>query len=225
MFQQAKHISFDVWKTLIMPSKEYSKLRDECIADHFKITYEEAKAVYGNTKRFLDKSAEINENCMSSPKCWQLLEAMAKIKGTNLELLQKDTHAIFKANLPTVYPELVKQVQDLVNIYGYTVGIVSNTNFIPGQVLRESIFNEWNVFSTALFSDEELVPKPNPIIFERMYEEVQENHDDFISENDIIHVGDNKICDGVASKLGFQFFYVENPTDLSEKLKTQVVYK
>jgi len=217
MFEQQKHISFDVWKTLVTPSKEYSKLRDECISDHLKITPENAKALYGNVKRFLDKSAEIGNICMSTPNCWSLLEAMAKIKGTDLVALQSDVHDAFRKNLPTIYDEIIVSLQALKED-GYSIGIISNTNFVPGSVLRSSIFNEWNVFNDMLFSDEELIPKPNSEIFERMYANVKTIIGEDTKRSEIIHVGDNKICDGISFSLGFNFLYVKDPLDLALKL-------
>lgn len=219
MFTPYKHLSFDVWNTLIEPNLTYSKLRTECISDHFEITPQSAKELYTTTKRFLDKSAEISGICMDTDSCWKLLKAMAKNDTVDLSIVQAETSALFSQNLPIVNDGIVSGLQHLKE-QGFSLGIVSNTNFTKGAQLFSEIFKEWDVFNFALFSDEELFAKPNKKLFDLMLYNASVSYGSFLDTKDILHIGDNTICDGDVVKFGYGFMYVKNPVELSTHLTT-----
>lgn len=224
-----KHISFDVWKTLINPNKSYGSARNEIIARHLDIPVQEAKDLYKMCKKFLDKSAEINGTCFSTPNCWQLLVKMSGKKVDYLPMMNECAD-LFKHYLPEFDSELVKELQKLKES-GYVLSITSNTNFVSGKVLFNDIFKAWDVFAYTHFSDLNEVAKPNPRFFDITYNHAafgkgtvpeQVSHD-VLKRSEILHVGDNKICDAQCVDSGFQYLYVEDPADLLVKLQKEEV--
>lgn len=211
-----KHISFDVWKTLINPSKEYGAKRNEIIAKHLGIELEEAKALYKSCKKFLDKSAEINGTCFSTPNCWKLLVKISGKKVDHIPLME-ECALLFSDYLPEFSSELPQELQKL-REQGYTLSITSNTNFISGNVLFANIFKDWDVFSSAQFSDLHEVAKPNPEFFNVTYSKAL-LLDPTTELSEVLHVGDNLICDAECVQAGFTFAYVQNPEDLLNILK------
>lgn len=216
MSKKIKHISFDVWKTLINPNKEYGAKRNEIIARHLDISIEEAKALYKSCKKFLDKSAEINGTCFNTPNCWKLLVKISGKKVDHIPMMEESA-LLFKDYLPHVNPELKDELKKLKDA-GYPLSITSNTNFISGQVLFDTIFKDWDVFSSAQFSDLYEVAKPSRAFFNATFQKAAAINPD-IEREEILHVGDNLICDAECVDSGFEFGYVKDPDDLLEKLK------
>lgn len=213
-----KHISFDVWKTLITPSKEYGKARNEAIARHFGITYEEAKAAYQHCKKFLDNTAEIAGFGMSVHNNWTLLQRTLKKDTNSLQSLISECHDLFTVHKPTLNEELVIELKKLKEM-GYELSIKSNTNFISGKVLSEVLFNHLDVFKFQHYSDLEECAKPG----HKFYLLTEQAVKYYIHPEHILHIGDNKITDGECTKFGWNFQYVENPQDLLIKLQNQEI--
>jgi putative hydrolase of the HAD superfamily len=86
---------------------------------------------------------------------------------------------------------LLKQIQS----EGKTASILSNTAFIQGTTLRKMIshYELSNYFSFQLYSDEIGFSKPNPLAFERVFENAKQFQT--VLKNDIVHIGDNKYAD------------------------------
>lgn len=81
------------------------------------------------------------------------------------------------------------------------------------------------VFVDPYFSDEHLAPKPHKFAFQSVLAAATEsyyltpNHKD-VNAPKVVHVGDNLICDGGATRVrGYGFQHVVNPTNLVEIFK------
>lgn len=214
-----QHITFDVWNTLIKANLEFSRLRTEAIAVAYNISFEEAKEAYTSVKHFLDHAAELAGICMSTPKCWQLLDAtiqrLRRKKGqlhetVDIEILTDYCNDLFRKNLP-VFTEGTKDVLKRLKAKGYKLGIISNTNFIAGHILYNELFKELDVFTAVLFSDDFGHAKPSFETFESLRYRLQREDDEAM-----VHVGDNVICDGGATHCGYSFQHVTDPDNLVE---------
>lgn len=218
-----KHISFDVWNTLITPSKEYGKHRNKAIARHFGVTEEEAKEAYKKCKKFLDSTAELVGFGMTVLNNWKLLEKTLGKSGTDVRMIITECDALFKEFKPTFEQELKNELIKLKDS-GFTLSIKSNTNFISGKVLSEVLFNDLDVFMFQHYSDIAEISKPHYNFYALSSRELYNNHDTrSIGVENILHVGDNKITDGTCSVLGWNFQYVQNPQDLLIKLQNQEI--
>lgn len=219
--KKIKAISFDVWNTLINSNKNYIHARNSVIASHLNISIEEANANYQNCKKFLDKIAEINGTCFSTLDCWKIICQMSGKNNIDPKKLMNECQILFSDFIPTYNEELVLELKKI-NDRGIITGITSNTNFIAGKTLYNNIFEEWNVFKTLSFSDEVLYAKPHDNIFKATYHKF--NDITPLKPENILHIGDNKICDGGSIHSGFEFKHVENPNELLSLLKTNSLF-
>lgn len=218
-----KHISFDVWNTLITPNKEYGKARTEAIARHFDVTLDEAKAAYKSCKKFLDSTAELVGFGMSVQNNWKLLEKTLGKSRYDLDYIIDECDSLFKEFQPSFEQELKDELINLKN-RGFTLSIKSNTNFISGKVLSSVLFDDLDVFMFQHYSDIVEIAKPHHDFYELSFSELYNNHETrSIELSEILHIGDNNITDGKCEVLGWKFQYVQNPQDLLNKLKSQEI--
>lgn len=215
--------TFDVWNTLIKANLEFSRLRTHEIAKFYAITFDEAKEAYTSVKHFLDQSAEIAGICMSTPQCWRLLDStinrLRRKQGlimvdVGVEQLASNCNKMFVEN-PPIFTDETKQVLKNLKASGKKLGIISNTNFIPGHLLYNELFKELDVFDSVLFSDDFGHAKPDFRTFESVRYMLQ-REDDLDGQPTIVHIGDNLICDAGAIRAGYNFQPVDNPANLVE---------
>lgn len=214
-----QHITFDVWNTLIKANHEFSRIRTEAIAAAYDISFEEAKETYTSVKHFLDHAAELGGICLSTPKCWLLLDStiqrLRRKKGLEPEtvdtiVLSDYCNDMFRQNLPILTEGTIDVLKRL-KANGHRLAIISNTNFIPGSLLFSELFEGLNVFDTAVFSDSFGHAKPNFNTFDSARYSLAREDDE-----QICHVGDNLICDGGATRAGYSFQHVTDPDNLVE---------
>lgn len=232
MFNNIRHMSFDVWNTLIIPNKEFARLRSAEIANTFGVDFNEGKQKYTDTKRFLDTAAELTGFGTTVNNVWAILNAQFKnspvgsLLHTDLIQLQLRVQDIFANNLPTLLPEVVDALH-AVRERNITINILSNTNFIGGAELMEHVFEPQlgeDFFNFELFSDEMEMAKPNDLFFDAMIDRADQLYQDPVISrkltiDQIMHIGDNAITDvGGAARAGIVGLFVAGPADLAEKL-------
>lgn len=218
-----KHLSFDVWNTLITPNKEYGTHRTQAIARHFGVTEQEAKDAYKQCKKFLDNCAELVGFGMSLMNNWKLLEKTLGKKDTDLNAIISECDELFKAYQPAFDDELKEELKAL-KAKGFTLSIKSNTNFISGKTLSSVLFNDLDVFSFQHYSDMFGMAKPDFNFYALSSQELYNNHSTRdVGCGNIMHIGDNKITDGKCTGIGWNFGYVQGPEELLHKLKNNEI--
>lgn len=210
-----KHISFDVWNTLITTNPEYAKARAQIISNVAEVSLSEAETCYKTIKKILDKQAEEGV-CEDVIDAWRFLSTWFGLSDSYGDIMRYYAEIEFLHYRPTFNLELVKELRKLSQ--DFSLSIKSNTNFISGDVLKKACeFEELDCFDFMHFSDEFLLCKPDPMFFTKT---LLEQDDEDCSFDEILHVGDNLICDGKCVDVGMQFCYVSSPEDLLNKLKT-----
>lgn len=229
-------ITFDVWNTLIKANLEFSRLRTEAIAAVYELPNDVAKELYTSVKFFLDQSAEIARQCMSTPQCWELLDAYAQRARRKANMPEKEvclgtlrSHCddMFRKNPPIFTDDTQELLVRLVE-RGHYIGIISNTNFISGALLFNVLFKDMNVFKETKFSDLTGVPKPHGTMFTHIKLNLEDwaAFDSGLDEDmespqlTAVHVGDNLVCDGRAALFGYDFQHCLNPDDLVDTFKS-----
>jgi putative hydrolase of the HAD superfamily len=109
---------------------------------------------------------------------------------------------LIDSKIQVVFKEIVEQ--------GKTINILSNTAFIKGITLRKLLehYELSPYFSFQIFSDEVGFSKPNPAIFQMVYNEILNNKS--IEKKKVLHIGDNKIADyNGALNFGFDAFLLK----------------
>lgn len=222
-----KILTFDVWNTLIKANPEFSRLRTQLVADSYDIPFEMAKEAYTSVKFFLDTSAEVARIGMATHECWDLLDStiqrlrrknkMEEISSPSPKALMFASEEMFRAHQP-IFTQDTKDLLLRLKDRGCSMGIISNTNFIRGDVLFETLFKPLEVFELALFSDRFGVPKPHGKIFNQMSSYFQDDHG--FTWKPMVHVGDNLICDYAAQMFSYAFQPCLNPDDLVDTFKS-----
>lgn len=209
-----KHISFDVWNTLVTANPLYAQERTKIIAGVANIKLHEADAAYTHVKIFLDNEAE-DGRCGSVHRAWNTLGHRLGLNNHEREQVRLACEEAFKHFPPHMDIELIDQLIPLCS--DYELSIKSNTNFISGKVLSEAVgFDTMPWWSFTHFSDEMRLCKPDVRFFD---ETLRSSGIPLLTFKEIMHVGDNPVCDGSVVDYGMKLCLVNNPQHLLTKLK------
>ncbi|UTC28882.1 HAD-like protein [Brevundimonas phage vB_BpoS-Marchewka] len=209
-------ISLDVWNTIISANPAYSTARDAVFRD-LPLDLAQIKAVYREHKDGADRAAEERGEGLTSEATYKKFALAIDPTGDIIPwALQRRLEEAFRAHPPLIRPDVVEALQ-AVHAAGVQVSIGSNTNFIRGRVLYEAALARLDVpFAFKVFSDVHAVSKPHPE-FWRIVKTKASAIDIYPTE--IVHVGDNEICDGGCEAHGIRFAHTPNPEGLAPLLK------
>jgi HAD superfamily hydrolase (TIGR01549 family) len=210
-------ISFDFWNTLASPNKDYSNFRSTLINAYSALSNEDSREVYKKLKSELDKESELFGTGLSCIECFEMLlkrlhHSPEKIKSS-ARILKREVQNLARGICPEISRETTLMLRKL-QLKGYGICLVSNTNFISGSTLRYVLQKEYGVFfDVMLFSDEEMIAKPSVDLFNKAAKLMG------VANQDVMHVGDNLICDVQGAKdAGMQTLHVKNPENTVEKI-------
>lgn len=229
--KQIRHISFDVWNTLIKGNLAFQPARTSAIASVLPVELADAKRAYTEVKAHFDDLAEREGKAHTCREVYEeLIDRL--MSGSGLEanwfalapILRRKTEELFRQFPPHILPSTIETLRELHGA-GYTISIGSNTNFISGTVLAE-LLDPLVPFEFKVFSDLDGYAKPHPEFFAMILDKaravrtsVQPEGRADLSLSQILHVGDNLICDGKGSvDAGMEFFYVKGPEQLPHLL-------
>ena len=216
-----RHLSFDFWNTLVSPNPKFSEARTAFLSALTGLSPEDTKAAYLRVKRNVDMLAEVTGTAFSSYNIFRMF-----LRECNLPLDTDKVWTLYEGlqKLALEYPPMpapcIVEALKRVQIEGYTIGIVSNTNFISGATLR-LVIAEWGItFDSMVFSDEHPWAKPNPNLFSQINFDRRES----VHKYEIMHIGDHPICDyDGAVRHGFKAYHVEDLTKLPAHLHSRFV--
>ncbi|WP_428224740.1 HAD family hydrolase [Flavobacterium sp.] len=197
-----KHYSFDLWLTLVKSNPLYKQKRNQLFKDFFEIDL--PLETVSSKIRFFDVSCNaINEQTGLNFDTFQIYSLILNELGydlTKLSLERLEEFYILTENLFLEFaPELLhpntKEILLALLEKDKTLNILSNTGFVRGTTIRKYLQNVElsELFSFEIFSDECNLSKPNPKIFEILYQKV--NPTLRLSKDEIVHIGDNFFAD------------------------------
>lgn len=200
--QNNKHVSFDLWLTLIKSHPEFKDKRNQLFKDFFDIksSIDNVGSVIRHFDVFCnDTNQRTGLNFNTFEIYYLILDALKvdlhNIDAKKLELFYNECETLFLDYKPLlIYENIETTLKQLIN-QGITTNILSNTAFIKGKTLRKIVtFYELTPhFNFELYSDETGISKPNPAMFELVYKQCSDIQK--ITKNEILHIGDNKIAD------------------------------
>lgn len=213
-----RHISLDVWKTLIEPNPEFGKARLRYLAAELSLPTEAVEAAYREIKDGADHAAETAGVGLRSTEVYTRFMGRLGRPGADWLTLRRGLEVLFRKHAPIVrseIPGLLRGLQDR----KIGLSIASNTNFIQGECLHDVVLGTWGVaWDFQVFSDQIGRAKPHY----RFWREVtrQAGEQTAARPHEILHVGDNRICDGGCVDAHIQFAHVNGPADLAHVLET-----
>lgn len=195
-----KHISLDLWNTLMTSNPEFSIKRINYLHSNYFQNISEnqlclAIEEIGDIVDDINMSTGIS---IKSEKMYQMLFDKFNLKIS----LQKanDIYASLEILFLEFNPILLYNDKHLFNVFdkllanGISLNISSNTAFIKGETLRKSLkhLGLYKYFNFFIFSDEINASKPSKIFFNNLIDKCKVIN---VKKQHIIHIGDSKRAD------------------------------
>jgi FMN phosphatase YigB (HAD superfamily) len=219
--KDVKHISFDFWNTLGIANPEYARERSRILAA-FTLSLNENDGWEGHSIRYCAQAYQavkeeidadtLNFGHIGLDGSFDFLIKWLEITPLHHEVqeLKADLWKAFYENPPFILDDVLAKLREIKES-GITLSIGSNTNFIPGKVIRESVLDKLDLFDFYIFSDELGESKPSASFFSDIHKTAVYVHKG-ISPDSIVHVGDSKRFDyEPALKFGLKAGLVNNP--------------
>ena len=222
-----KHISLDVWNTLLIPNVQFAVERTKFLAEYFDVSEEIAKIKFTKTKNILEEISKVRGICISQPAIFALLINQFNNENINADgnELRKMFITLFQKYPPILLNSTKYELERINKNTDITLGITSNTGFISGVFISHFINSQVDVdFKVNLFSDLVTFAKPSMEIFKMHFDALNNwtyvNDLPKIEKSEIIHIGDNIDCDVIgAINFGFEHQWINDAAALPDILK------
>lgn len=210
-YKNYSHLSFDVWLTLIKSNPEFKIKRNLLFRDFFTVDcpIEKVTAVV----RYYDVLCNnINEktglNFHTCEIYYLILSALNvkidEIDTEQLNLFYTETELLFLKYKPQLLFPNIQSLFKEITAQEKTINILSNTAFIKGSTLRKviSYYELSDYLKFQFYSDEVGFSKPNPKIFQLVFDQI--NNFKPLQKKEVLHIGDNIVAD-YNGAIGFGF--------------------
>lgn len=205
-----KHVSFDLWLTLIKSNKNFKTAQISFIKDYLNNEFSEDQIsqAFSRLSGLGDCYGEYFEKGFTAHQLYFLFFHQILGKNVNRFFTHKeklntfvyDMQTVFIENCPHLISDEVFDILEHLKSKNITCNIASNTSYANGKMLRECMkkLKIYDYFQFMLFSDEIGVFKPNLEFFKLILENSKSSH------SEILHVGDNTYTDIMgADRFGF----------------------
>lgn len=224
-----KHISFDLWMTLIRSHPQFKLKRAELIAELFDMKQHSPQQIdtfVRSVDRIFDRYNMISGKKLSANKMYcQLLQRLApKNKTIDIEAaikLRKESDKLFLAYCPVFVNDCIPQMLHQLKEEGYSINLSSNTGFIEGETLRTTLSELGIVqyFDFLVFSDEINASKPSSHFFQHVYDKVNNE----VAKEEVLHVGDNPNADYQGARnFGFNALLITDLNYTIDDIRTKL---
>lgn len=222
-----RHISFDLWLTLIRSNPEFKPRRNALFRDFFAIDkpLDEVSAVI---RKFDVLTNSVNEkvgrNFHTHEIYYLILDGLGvdieTINTTQLNGFYDAAEALMMQYKPLLLHDSIPTFFEGLKQQGITTNILSNTAFIKGRSLRRVLagYGLEDSFAFQAYSDETGYSKPAVEMYAHAYNNILTLGD--IKKEEVLHVGDNAVSDyNGALQFGFNAFLLTNHIPNEPKLQ------
>ncbi|MES2133067.1 MAG: HAD family hydrolase [Bacteroidota bacterium] len=201
-FFNVRHVSFDLWLTLIKSNPVFKQKRDELLKAYFQIPHS-IEVISAKIRMWDLRFNAINEASgknIDSDELVLLILAdlecdLRKITPAILQDYYNNMEELFFRFHPVVYEEkLIEYLQQLSG-KGITLSLLSNTGFIKGSTLTKllQILEIGPLLKFEIYSDEVHVSKPSKEMYQLVFDNIKQFNT--IETSSILHIGDNPNAD------------------------------
>ena len=215
-----EHFSFDFWNTIAFSNPKFKTERSKLMFKIFegKVSEQRISEAFSTVGDEYNKSFEAGSGTLTIDKLYErVFHYLGILKFEDIQEVQNQIFKLFLQYPPSIDPSFKTFLKSF-DHKKVKLSITSNTTFIPGRVIEQFLKNQNldKYFSFLLFSDTEMVAKPNIEIFNRLinrFEQIDK------SKNPILHIGDNVGADYYGARnAGLQAFHLINKsTQLSNQ--------
>jgi putative hydrolase of the HAD superfamily len=221
-----KHISFDVWLTLIRSNPKFKSSLNDLIIKSFEVKKDSQTVdfIFRKMDRTFTKVNEITGKNLDSKEMLLIILAEIDVKIENIKLeklesFQQELLELFWKFPPILLDEKLPFLLKKLLGNDISLSILSNTGFIHGKTLSQ-LFEKYHFgqfFAFQCFSDEENFSKPFSQFFDIAYQNVLKIKK--IEKNQVLHIGDNLVADYEGAKnYGFQAALFQHENNNLEKI-------
>lgn len=201
-YKRYKHISFDLWLTLIKSNPDFKIKRSQLLAEFFDISFD-TSYINSTIKKhdvLFNRIAELSGRHIYQHHMWLIIlnDLGCKIEEISQQRIiefNRLAEKLFFENSPVLIDEHSDQILSKISEQGITINLLSNTGFIEGHLLR-TLLAGWGLdryFSFQLYSDETGLSKPGSAAFECLFNNIQKVNS--VNRSEVLHIGDNKTAD------------------------------
>ncbi len=192
-----KHISFDLWMTLIRSHPQFKMKRAELIAETYAVgdmSAENIDKTIRKLDKIFDRYNELGRRKIPADEMYRrVLEKVTSkpVSVAQAKAFRERADRLFMQYPPQFLNDHIPQMLHQLVSEGYVLNLASNTGFVEGATLRQvlSDLGILNYFSFSIFSDEVGASKPSSYFFQRVYDEIG------VPKHEVLHVGDNPKTD------------------------------
>ncbi len=201
-WENYKHISFDLWLTLIKSNPDFKPKRNQLFKDFFAID-KPIDEVDAAIRHYDVLTNAINEKVgrnFHTNEIYCLILAALGIDITNLNAsalndFYTETENLLMLHKPVLLHPQVPELLRFLHAEGKTINILSNTAFIKGSALRRVLAHHGlgDYFTFQAYSDETGYSKPATEMYKYAYDHIQQIGN--IAKHEVLHIGDNVVSD------------------------------
>ena len=211
-----KHVSFDLWQTLIRPNPVFRVKRAEIIAGRYNLknkTVAEIIQFIVEQDKLIERQNWTKDEKMPAIEMYKFV--LQQMNAVSAESITEEAGFLLTASNKLFLefpPEFLNpQIPDILYSLknrGLTLSIGSNTGFVEGTVLRNLLEKSGilHYFSFFIFSDEINSSKPSARFFRQLWKKSA------FPKSQILHIGDNNLADYQgAFDFGLNALLITNP--------------
>lgn len=201
-FFNVRHVSFDLWLTLIKSNPVFKQKRDELLKSYFQIPHP-VEAVTARIRMWDLRFNAINEasgkNIDADEMVLLILSDLdvdvKKITSVMMEEYYDTMEILFMQFHPVLYEEkLLEYLKQLID-KGMTLSLLSNTGFIKGVTLKKLLdkLEIAPLLKFQVYSDEIAFSKPSKEAYRHVFDNIKLFNT--MDAGSILHIGDNENAD------------------------------
>ena len=215
---QLRHVSLDIWNTLLRPRPSYGVLRSIMIAQHLGISEEHADEIYKQADKLVGLSGKPNGDALTHV-CRMIFDAAHKsYVEDEITMFRLEMENLFLVNAPQICPQVVEEMHRIAGL-GITFSVTSNVGLMNGLILRRVLSDQGLPLICHQFDDEIGWSKPAQPIFAKIVLNVTRVHGEAIDLESILHIGDDAVCDVGGQSLGIRCLIIEGVDGLLPVLR------
>jgi putative hydrolase of the HAD superfamily len=221
ILKNIKHLSFDLWLTLIKSNPDFKKQRALYFFNNLntlKKSIEEVELTFREVDVMCNVLNEKTGNNISAEEMhlmvvYKLNNSLMPFEKIDLRSLYQEMEQLVFKNMPIVIePTIFHFLGNIKKSRNLTINILSNTAFIKGSTLR-LVLDHLDIsryFDFQIYSDEVSASKPSIKIYDILFQNISViRNGENVRLEEILHVGDNLKADVLgAQACGINAFHV-----------------
>lgn len=201
-FFNVRHVSFDLWLTLIKSNPVFKQKRDELLRSYFQIPHP-VEAVTARIRMWDLRFNAINEasgkNIDADEMVLLILSDLdvdvKKITSAMMQEYYDTMEILFMQYHPVLYEEKLLEYLKQLTDKGMTLSLLSNTGFIKGFTLKKLLdkLEIAPLLKFQVYSDEIAFSKPSKEAYRHVFDNIKAFNT--LDAGSILHIGDNENAD------------------------------